>query len=67
MFNIKCLFGKHKPLLLETLNKESLIRIYESATLSYENKYAVKAQTTIPLIDIQMCKNCKLLYWEISK
>lgn len=57
MFNLKCLLGKHKPLLLNTLNKGPVIKIHETGEY-------MGTIVSNPLINIQMCENCKLLYWE---
>jgi len=48
------LFNRHKPLLLEALYKRPLITITDTWYSS-------------DLVEVHMCQNCYLVYWEVSK
>lgn len=52
---LKCWLFGHKPLLLNALDRNPLITVYEN--------YRGVIYKSHPIVEIHMCERCKYIYW----
>jgi len=55
------LFNRHKPLLLNALDKNPLMTISDCEQI---NGISYRRQS---LLEVHMCQNCNLVYWKPSE